>query len=105
MYTLIKSSSQTVIIGPDKPFVIIGERINPTGRKRLAAEMLDGDLSRVERDAKAQVEAGAHILDVNVGVTSVEPEKTEPDLMVRAIELVQAITVQIHRNGRIHREA
>lgn len=92
MQTVIKSSSQTVAIGPGQPFVIIGERINPTGRKKLAAEMLEGDLSRVERDAKAQVEAGAHILDINVGITSIEPEKTEPELMIRAIELVQSIT-------------
>ena len=92
MQTVIKSSTQTVTIGPDQPFVIIGERINPTGRKKLAAEMLEGDLSRVERDAKAQVEAGAHILDINVGVTSVEPEKTEPELMIKAIELVQSVT-------------
>ena len=51
-----------------------------------------GDFSRVERDALAQVKAGAHILDINVGVTSVEPEKTEPELMIRAIELVQSIS-------------
>jgi 5-methyltetrahydrofolate--homocysteine methyltransferase len=92
MQTVVKSTTQTVIIGPDQPFVIIGERINPTGRKKLAAEMEAGDFSRVERDALAQVTAGAHILDVNVGVTSVEPEKTEPELMIKAIELVQSIS-------------
>ena len=92
MQTIVKSATQTVTIGPDQPFVIIGERINPTGRKKLAAEMEAGDLSRVERDAMAQVQAGAHILDINVGVTSVEPEKTEPELMIKAIELVQSIT-------------
>jgi len=90
--TVVKSPTQTVIIGPDQPFVIIGERINPTGRKKLAEEMRAGDFSRVERDALAQVAAGAHILDVNVGISSVEPEKVEPELMVKVIELVQKIT-------------
>lgn len=92
MNTVVKSSTKTVLIGPKEPFAIIGERINPTGRKKLEAEMVAGDLSRVERDALAQVEAGAHILDINSGVTSVEPDKVEPDLMVRCIELVQTIS-------------
>ncbi len=92
MQTIIKSPTKTVTIGPDEPFCIIGERINPTGRKKLEAEMLAGDLSRVLRDAKAQIAAGAHVLDVNVGVTSVEPHKTEPDLMLQCIELIQSVT-------------
>lgn len=92
MQTVVKSPTQTVLIGPDAPFVIIGERINPTGRKKLEAEMLAGDFSRVERDVLAQVASGAHILDINVGVTSVEPHLTEPDLMVKVIELVQNLT-------------
>lgn len=92
MNTVVKSSTKTVLIGPSEPFAIIGERINPTGRKKLEAEMLAGDLSRVERDALAQVQAGSHILDINSGVTSVEPDKIEPDLMVRCIELVQSIS-------------
>lgn len=92
MDTIVKSPTQTVVIGPDQPFVIIGERINPTGRKRLAAEMQAGDFSRVEADARAQVAAGAHILDVNAGVPSAEPQKIEPELMVRAVETVQAVT-------------
>lgn len=92
MDTIIKSPSQTVTIGSGNPFVIIGERINPTGRKKLEAEMLEGDFSRVERDALAQIKAGASILDINAGVTSVEPDKTEPELMVKCIELVQAIS-------------
>ena len=91
MNTIVKSESQTVAIGPDQPFVIIGERINPTGRKKLAAEMQDGNFDRVVRDARAQVEAGAHILDVNVGVPSVDPETTEPEMMVRCVELVQSV--------------
>lgn len=92
MKTVVQSSTKTVVIGPNEPFAIIGERINPTGRKKLEAEMLAGDLSRVERDALAQVQAGSHILDINSGVTSVEPDKIEPDLMVRCIELVQSIS-------------
>ena len=68
MDTVLRSLTQTVIIGPNRPFVIIGERINPTGRKALAAEMAAGNFSRVIADAKAQVEAGAHVLDVNSGV-------------------------------------
>lgn len=92
MNTVVKSPTQEILIGPDQPFAIIGERINPTGRKKLEAEMLQGDLSRVERDAKAQIAAGAHILDVNVGVTSVEPDKTEPALMIKCIELIQKLT-------------
>jgi 5-methyltetrahydrofolate--homocysteine methyltransferase len=90
--TIVKSPTQTVVIGPDQPFVIIGERINPTGRKKLAAEMQAGDFSRVIKDALAQVLAGAHILDINAGVPSAEPQKIEPQLMVRAVEEVQAVT-------------
>jgi len=86
--TIISSATKEVVIGFDRPFVIIGERINPTGRKILAAEMLAGDYSRVIADALAQVEAGAHMLDVNAGI----PLADEPALLARAIELVQAIT-------------
>lgn len=92
MNTVVKSPTQTVLIGPNEPFVIIGERINPTGRKKLASEMMAGDFSRVVSDALAQVKAGAHILDVNAGVPSAEPHKVEPELMVRAIEIVQSVT-------------
>ena len=92
MNTIVKSPTQTVTIGPGQPFVIIGERINPTGRKRLASELLAGNFSRVLRDAQAQVSAGAHILDVNVGVSSVKPEETEPELMTKCVELVQSVT-------------
>merc|ERR1712167_230968 len=67
------------------PFVVIGERINPTGRKVLAAEMLRGDYSRVEADALAQVEAGAHMLDVNAGI----PLADEPKILAECIKLVQ----------------
>ncbi len=92
LHTLVQSPTRTVTIGPDQPFAIIGERINPTGRKKLAAEMQAGDFSRVISDALAQVKAGAHILDVNAGVPSAVPERVEPELMVRAIETVQSVT-------------
>lgn len=86
--TAISSASKEVIIGFDRPFTIIGERINPTGRKLLAEEMKAGDFSRVEADALAQVAAGAHALDVNAGV----PMADEPALMAKAVRLVQSLT-------------
>ncbi len=86
--TIISSASKEVIIGFDRPFTIIGERINPTGRRLLAGEMKAGDFSRVEADALAQVAAGAQILDVNAGV----PMADEPALLAKAIRLVQSIT-------------
>ena len=85
--TVISSASKEVIIGFDQPFVIIGERINPTGRKLLAQEMKDGDFSRVEADAVAQAEAGAHVLDVNAGI----PLADEPALLARAVRLIQSL--------------
>ena len=86
--TVLSSASREVAIGFDRPFVMIGERINPTGRKLLAEEMKAGDFSRVEADAIAQVAAGAQMLDVNAGI----PLADEPALLARAIQLVQAIT-------------
>jgi 5-methyltetrahydrofolate--homocysteine methyltransferase len=86
--TVISSATKEVVIGSDRPFVIIGERINPTGRKLLAEEMKAGDFSRVERDAIAQVEAGAHMLDVNAGI----PLADEPAILAKAIQLVQSLT-------------
>jgi 5-methyltetrahydrofolate--homocysteine methyltransferase len=86
--TVVSSASREVVIGFNRPFVIIGERINPTGRKILAAEMAAGDFSRVVADARAQVEAGAHMLDVNAGI----PLADEPAILARAIQLVQSIT-------------
>ena len=86
--TVVSSATKEVVIGFDSPFCIIGERINPTGRKLLAAEMAAGDFSRVERDALAQVEAGAHMLDVNAGI----PLADEPKILADAIKLVQSIT-------------
>ncbi len=86
--TVVSSATREVVIGFDRPFVMIGERINPTGRKLLAEEMKNGDFSRVEADAIAQVDAGAHMLDVNAGV----PLADEPALLTRAVELVQSVT-------------
>jgi 5-methyltetrahydrofolate--homocysteine methyltransferase len=86
--TVLSSATKEVVIGPDRPFAVIGERINPTGRKALAAEMKDGDFSRVEADALAQVEAGATMLDVNAGI----PLADEPAILAKSIELVQSIT-------------
>jgi 5-methyltetrahydrofolate--homocysteine methyltransferase len=87
-HTILSSPTKEVVIGFDRPFVMIGERINPTGRKMLAEEMKNGDFSRVEADALAQVAAGAQMLDVNAGI----PLADEPALLARAIQLVQAIT-------------
>ena len=86
--TTISSATREVKIGFDQPFVIIGERINPTGRKILAEEMKVGDYSRVEADALAQVAAGAQMLDVNAGI----PLADEPRILAEAIQLVQSIT-------------
>src|SRR5499426_4489281 len=86
--TLISSASKEVVIGFERPFVMIGERINPTGRKILAAEMAAGNFSRVETDALAQVAAGAHMLDVNAGI----PLADEPAILAKAVQLVQSIT-------------
>jgi 5-methyltetrahydrofolate--homocysteine methyltransferase len=86
--TTLSSPSKTVVIGPHHPVRIIGERINPTGRKSLAAEMAEGNLQRVADDALAQVAAGAAILDVNAGVPMVD----EPALLAQVVELVQSLT-------------
>jgi 5-methyltetrahydrofolate--homocysteine methyltransferase len=86
--TVVSSATKEVVIGFDRPFVIIGERINPTGRKILAAEMAAGDYSRVEKDALEQVAAGAHMLDVNAGI----PLADEPKILAETIQLVQSIT-------------
>ncbi len=86
--TVLASATKEVVLGFDRPFCVIGERINPTGRKKLAAEMKDGDYSTVERDAIAQVEAGAHVLDVNAGI----PLADEPRILAECIQLVQGLT-------------
>ena len=87
METILESRTKRVIIGPGRPFVIIGERINPTGRQALAAEMAAGNFERVRADARAQVAAGAHMLDVNAGIPMVD----EPAILAEAIRVVQSI--------------
>ena len=86
--TVVSSATREVVIGFERPFVIIGERINPTGRKLLAAEMAAGNFERVKADTQAQIEAGAHMLDVNAGI----PLADEPAILARTIELVQSLT-------------
>lgn len=85
--TVLSSPNREVVIGFGSPFTMIGERINPTGRKILAAEMKVGDYSRVEADAIAQVAAGAQMLDVNAGI----PLADEPAILAEAIRRVQAV--------------
>jgi len=77
-----------VVIGPDRPFCVIGERINPTGRKKFQSELQNGDLSRIEADVAQQIAGGADMLDVNVG----DPLADEVELMRQAIPLVQRLT-------------
>ncbi len=88
MDTVVQSRSRTVVIGPDQPFCVIGERINPTGRKAFQAQLQAGDLSQLETDVPQQVEGGADMLDVNVG----DPLADEIELMRQAIPLVQGLT-------------
>ncbi len=88
METVLSSPARTVVIGPGRPFCVIGERINPTGRKKLQAELQQGDLSRLEIDVAQQVAGGADMLDVNVG----DPLADEVGLMGRAVPLVQGLT-------------
>jgi len=88
MDTVLQSRSKTVVIGSDKPFCIIGERINPTGRKAFQAQLQAGDLSQIEPDVAEQVAGGADMLDVNVG----DPLADEVGLMRGAIGLIQGLT-------------
>jgi 5-methyltetrahydrofolate--homocysteine methyltransferase len=87
-HTVLRSASKEVVLGHDRPFCLIGERINPTGRKVFQEQLRNGDLSAIERDVAAQVAGGADVLDVNMGV----PLTDEADLLVRAIKLVQERT-------------
>jgi 5-methyltetrahydrofolate--homocysteine methyltransferase len=86
--TVVSSATKELAIGFERPFVIIGERINPTGRKRLAAEMAAGDFSTVIADVDAQIRAGAHMLDVNAGI----PLADEPAILAETVQLVQSMT-------------
>jgi 5-methyltetrahydrofolate--homocysteine methyltransferase len=85
MHTTLSSRSSSVVIGHDQPFCVIGERINPTGRKAFAEELRGGDLSTVTVDALAQVQAGADMLDVNAGIPLVD----EAELLAQMIRLLQ----------------
>ena len=86
--TVISSATREVVIGFERPFVMIGERINPTGRKILAAEMAAGNFTRVEADTRAQLAAGAQMLDVNAGI----PLADEPAILAKTVQLVQSLT-------------
>ena len=88
METVVRSPARAVVIGPEHPFCVIGERINPTGRKAFQAELQAGDLSRLELDVAEQVAGGADLLDVNIG----DPLADEVGLMGTAIPLVQGLT-------------
>ncbi|CCH79483.1 Dihydropteroate synthase,5-methyltetrahydrofolate S-homocysteine methyltransferase [Nostocoides japonicum T1-X7] len=86
--TVLRSATKEVVMASNRPFCIIGERINPTGRKVFQAQLRDGDYSAIERDVRAQVEGGADVLDVNMGV----PLTDEPTLLVTAVRMVQSLT-------------
>ena len=86
--TVLRSATQEVVIGHNRRFCLIGERINPTGRRIFQDQLRAGDLSAIERDVKAQVEGGADVLDINMGV----PLTDEADLLARAITMVQELT-------------
>jgi len=88
VHTILSSATKTVRIGDDQPFAIIGERINPTGRKIFQLQLRNGDLSRIEIDVKEQVAGGAMLLDVNMGA----PLADETALMTQAVTLIQRLT-------------
>lgn len=88
MHTVLSSPGKTVTIGHDQPFCIIGERINPTGRKKFQLQLREGDLSAIKKDVADQIAGGADVLDVNMGV----PLTDEPALLAKAITLIQTIT-------------
>ena len=88
MDTVLRSATREVVIGPGQPFCVIGERINPTGRRVFQEQLRAGDLSRIEIDVAQQVEGGAMVLDVNMGA----PLADEAELMVAAVKLIQSRT-------------
>ena len=88
LHTVLRSATREVVIGHDRPFCLIGERINPTGRRIFQEQLREGDFSAIERDVRAQVEGGADVLDVNMGV----PLTDEPELLAKAITMVQELT-------------
>jgi 5-methyltetrahydrofolate--homocysteine methyltransferase len=88
MHTVLRSATKEVVIGPDQPFCIIGERINPTGRSKFQEQLRADDLSRIEIDVAEQVTGGAMVLDINMGV----PLTDEAALLARAVKLAQSLT-------------
>jgi len=88
MHTVVRSASREVVIGGDQPFCLIGERINPTGRKVLAEQLRKGDLSQVAVDVEQQVAGGATMLDVNMGIPLVD----EAELLAKVVTMVQDLT-------------
>jgi 5-methyltetrahydrofolate--homocysteine methyltransferase len=88
MHTVLRSATKEVVLGHDQPFCIIGERINPTGRRIFQEQLRAGDLSAIERDVRAQVDGGAMVLDVNMGV----PLTDEPQLLKAALQMIQELT-------------
>ncbi|MDQ3415575.1 MAG: dihydropteroate synthase [Actinomycetota bacterium] len=87
-HTVLRSATNEVVLGHDRPFTVIGERINPTGRKKFQEQLRSGDLSAIDTDVAAQVAGGADVLDVNMGV----PLTDEPELLRQAIVRVQELT-------------
>ena len=88
LHTVLRSATKEVVLGHDQRFCLIGERINPTGRRLFQEALRAGDFSAIEKDVKAQVEGGADVLDVNMGV----PLTDEPELLAKAITMVQELT-------------
>ncbi|MGE3286482.1 MAG: dihydropteroate synthase [Pseudonocardia sp.] len=88
MHTVVSSETREVVIGPDRPFCLIGERINPTGRRLFAEQLRGGDLSRIAIDVEQQVAGGALMLDVNMGV----PLADEAELLAQAVTMIQGLT-------------
>ncbi|MBA3907496.1 MAG: dihydropteroate synthase [Pseudonocardiales bacterium] len=88
MHTVVRSASREVVIGPDQPFCLIGERLNPTGRKIFAEQLRRGDLARIAIDVEQQVAAGATMLDINMGIPLVD----EAELLAKAVTMVQELT-------------
>jgi 5-methyltetrahydrofolate--homocysteine methyltransferase len=88
VHTIVSSATREVVIGPDRPFCLIGERINPTGRRLFAEQLRAGDLSRIAVDVEQQVAGGATMLDVNMGV----PLADEAELLSRAVTMIQELT-------------
>jgi 5-methyltetrahydrofolate--homocysteine methyltransferase len=86
--TVLRSATKEIVIGHGRRFCLIGERINPTGRRIFQEQLRAGDLSAIERDVRAQVEGGADVLDINMGV----PLTDEAELLAKAIQLVQSIS-------------